>query len=139
VLCALSLVVVPVGPARAAWFDDSDLSLAPSGLGDSVRLPVAGNRNGPLAGLVPYVTLGGPALTGDAPAPTGRDRYQSLAGPTAPRVDLGTGLSLRLFDRLQVFGEYRLFQIRPAGGSAPDGLKRESDGPALRAGFSVPF
>jgi hypothetical protein len=136
VLSALSFMV---GPVWAAGVTDLDLSLAPDGLGASVRLPAPGNTNGSLGGIVPYATLGGPVLAGEVPAPTGGDRYQSLAAPTAPRVDLGAGLSFRLFDRLQVFGEYRLFQVRSVGGSLTDGLKREGDGPALRAGFSVPF
>ena len=128
--------VVPGGPA---WAAGPDLGSAPEGLGASVRLPIPGNAKGSLGGVIPYATLGISGLLGEGSSRADWSRYQSLAGPSTPRVDVGTGLSFHLFGRLQVFGEYRLFQVRPETGSGPAGLRRESEGPPLRAGFSVPF
>lgn len=132
------LAVLPAGPAFAAWYDDLDLTLLPRGPEEPLRVGVPGSSPRLGGRLLPYLSLGSHGLL-DQPAedPSRAPRYHSLADPS-PRLDVGAGLTLRVFDRLQLYGEYRFFQSRPAGG-ALEGLRRESDGPTLRGGFAIPF
>lgn len=122
--------------AAAGWYDDLDLTLLPRGPEEPFRLTVPGT--GPQLGgrLLPYFSLGTHGLV-DEPAEDPGARFHNLIDP-GPRLDLGAGVTLRLFDRLHLFGEYRFFQSRPVG-PAIEGPRRESDGPTLRGGFAIPF
>ena len=136
-MTALALVAGSAGPA-AAWYDDLDLTLLPRGSDEPLRLAIPGGS--PLFGarLLPYFSVGSHGLL-DEPAedPSRAPRYHSLVDPS-PRLDVGAGLTLRLFDRLHLYGEYRFFQSRPAASSF-DGPRREGDGPTLRGGVAIPF
>ena len=138
-LAGLLVFAGATGPAAAAWYDDLDLTLLPRGPEEPLRLTVPGSGSQLGGRLLPYFSLGSHGLV-DEPAeePTRAPHYHNLTDPTAPRVDMGAGLTLRLFDRVHLFGEYRFFQSRPAGPSF-EGPRRESDSPTLRGGFSIPF
>jgi len=137
-VAALALVAGGAGPAAAAWYDDLDLTLLPRGPDEPLRLAVPASPPQLGGRLLPYVSLGSHGLL-DEPSedPSRAPHYRSLTDPS-PRLDMGAGLTLRLFDRLHLYGEYRFFQSRPAAG-ALEGPQRESDGPALRGGFAIPF
>ena len=135
-----AVVALAAGSASAAsWYDGLDLTLAPRGPDEPLRLAVPGHVPATRGRLLPYLSLGSPGLADEPADDVSRpSRYHSLVDP-GPRLDLGAGLSLRVFDRLHLFGEYRFFQSRPLGGSVPDAPRRETDGPALRGGFAIPF
>jgi hypothetical protein len=135
---ALALVAGGAGPVAAAGYDDLDRALLPRGPEEPLRLAVPGSSPQLGGWLLPYFSLGSHGLLDDpGEEPSRAPRYHSRADPSL-RLDMGAGLSLRLFDRLHLYGEYRFFQSRPAGGSL-EGPRRESDGPALRGGFAIPF
>ena len=137
-VAVLALVVGGAGPATAASYDDLDLTLLPRGPEEPLRLAVPGGSPHLGGRLLPYLSLGSHGLLDDpGEDPSRAPRYHSLTDPS-PRLDMGAGLSLRLFDRLHLYGEYRFFQSRPAGGVL-EGPRRESDGPSLRGGFAIPF
>lgn len=133
-------LALTAGPALAAssWYDDLDLTLTPHTQDEPLRLAVPGQVPGLGGRLHPYLSLGSSGLVDDpGDDPSRQSRYHSLIDP-GPRLDLGAGLSLRLFDRLHLFGEYRFFQSRPLGGPA-EPPRREGDSPTLRGGFAIPF
>ena len=137
-VASLALGAGGAGRAAAAWHDDLDLTLLPRGPEEPLRLAVPGGSPQLGGRLLPYFSLGSHGLL-DEPGedPSRAPRYRSLTDPS-PRLDMGAGLTLRLFDRLHLYGEYRFVQSRPAAG-AFEGPRRESDGPALRGGFAIPF
>lgn len=137
-LIAALALTAGVSPAAAAWYDDLDLTLLPRGPEEPLRLAVPGGPPQLGGRLLPYFSLGTHGLL-DEPAedPSRAPRYHSLTDASL-RLGVGAGLTLRLFDRLHLYGEYRFFQSRPTG-AALEGPRRESDGPALRGGFAIPF
>lgn len=138
---AAVLVLGAAGAAPAAWLDGLSLSLTPGGFEDTVRLPVPAAPDSLVARLLPYFTLGshGVPVEPNREDSTGWARFQNLGDSGQPRFDVGAGVSLRVNDRLQLFGEYRFYQSRPSSGPVVDPLRRESDGPGLRGGISIPF
>jgi len=135
-LAGLLVLTAAGGTARAAWYDDLDLTLLPRGPEEPLRLTVPGTVPQIGGRLQPYFSLGSHGLV-DEPAEDPTSRFHSLTDP-ALRLDLGAGVTVRLFDRLHLFGEYRFFQSRPTG-PAIEGPRRESDGPTLRGGFAITF
>lgn len=110
---------------------DLGLSWLHGPLGDSLAVPLAGT------GVIhPYAAIGGSlGLTrlNDPLVP-----YQNLSR-LGDSTELGAGLSWKLTDRLEFFGEYRFLSIRPT----PDDPGRSSSDPdansQVQGGLSIRF
>lgn len=91
-------------------------------LGPDVRVPLALSLESPLGVLQPYAAAGA-RPPGEALGPLA-DRARPAT--SLPDVTAGTGLSWRVRDRLEFFGEYRFLHLRG-----------DDDDPLFRAGFSI--
>jgi hypothetical protein len=106
----------------------------------TVRLPLAPADWSLLKGMQPYVALS-PSTVKPIEGTFG------LATPAREATDeplkglgMGAGLQWHLSDRLDLFGQYQFVTL--PGGSAATGspiMRRDSDNPGVRAGFSVHF
>jgi hypothetical protein len=106
----------------------------------AVRLPLNPGGWSFFGRVQPYASLG-PRVT------TEIDDVAGLAAPLRGPADefskgvgVGAGVNWHLSDRLQLFGEYQLFNMRGLGGRADYGFgSRDLESPTLKGGFSIRF
>jgi hypothetical protein len=104
-----------------------------------VRLPLAPQRWSLFGRMQPYASLS-PRTHAPAEEATGLATPIRETDALSKGVDVGAGMSWRLSDRLELFGEYQLLNMggRNAQPDVPLG-RRDLDAPSLKGGFSIRF
>lgn len=162
-LIAGAALALSAFPASAGWLEESglsfidapkpadptpspftnlDLSVVRDGTESALRVPLGPGEEprdpARFGRFMPYVSVGASLFAPDS----GRDATSPLYEDTRnPRkgMDVGAGLAWKLFERVELFGEYRFLHVNPdpmesvGGGS----FRRDVDGPTLKGGLNI--
>jgi hypothetical protein len=163
-LIAGAILALTALPASAGWLEESglsfidspkaadstaspfgylDLSVVRDGTESALRVPLLARgedaRDSARVGrFVPYVSVGANLLGldggRDAPGPLFEDARNPRKG-----MEVGAGVAWKLFERVELFGEYRFLHVNPdPAESASSGLfRRDLDGPTLKGGINI--
>ena len=114
-----------------------DLSVVRDGTESTLRVPLSRDDSRAAARLVPYLSVGS-TFPSDDPRSTPTSVYEDLRNPTRRGMDVGAGLTWRLGERVELFGEYRFLRVNPDPTEAIGGvLRRDVEGPYLKGGFTI--
>lgn len=118
---------------------DLGLSLLSRSGETTLRVPLA-PRDWSFGGLQPYVAVSPLLLRPGAGGVAGAAVPDREPEELSRGLGLGAGVTLRLSDRLDLFGQY-LFRALPGSGdgSLAPTLRPDSEAPGLKGGFSVHF
>jgi hypothetical protein len=113
-------------------------SLVRDGAESTLRVPLSRDDSRAAARLLPYLSVGS-TFPSDDPRSAPTSVYEDLRSPTRRGMDVGAGLSWRLGERVELFGEYRFLRVNPDPTEAIGGgvLRRDVEGPYLKGGFSI--
>jgi len=162
-LLAGAILALTAPPASAGWLEDSglsfidppkaadstpspfsylDISVVRDGTESALRMPLAPGEDARdsarFGRFVPYVSVGASLLEQE----TGRDAtgppFEDARNPRKG-VEIGAGVTWKLFERVELFGEYRFLNVNPdPAESASTGLfRRDLDGPTLKGGINI--
>ena len=164
-LLAGAILALTALPASAGWLEESglsfidppkaadstptpspfsylDISVVRDGTERALRMPLApgddARDSARFSRVVPYLSVGANLL--------GLDSGRDVTGPLFedarnPRkgVEVGAGIAWKLFERVELFGEYRFLHVNPdPADAASTGLfRRDLDGPTLKGGINI--
>lgn len=162
-LIAGAILALTALPASAGWLEESglsfidppkaadstlspfgylDLSVVRDGTESALRVPLTRGEDARdsarFGRFVPYVSVGANLLGLDS----GRDApgllFEDARNPRKG-MEVGAGVAWRLFERVELFGEYRFLHVNPdPAESAGSGLfRRDLDGPTLKGGINI--
>jgi len=162
-LIAGAILALSALQASADWFEDSglsfidapkpadptpspftnlDLSVVRDGPESALRVPLAPGADARdparFGRFVPYVSVGASLLAPDGGRDATSPLYEDARNPRKG-MDVGAGLAWKLFERVELFGEYRFLRVNPdptdsAGSGA---FRRDLDGPTLKGGLNI--
>ena len=115
-----------------------DLSVVRDGTESTLRVPLSRDDSRGAARLLPYLSVGS-TFPSDNPRSAPTSVYEDLRNPTRRGMDVGAGLTWRVGERVELFGEYRFLRVNPDPTAAIGGgvLHRDVEGPYLKGGFSI--
>lgn len=138
---ARTAAVPPVAAALDGIARDLGVSLLAPAEEPTVRVPLKAGDWTLLGRMQPYAALSARTIKPDlleASGVTAPARESRIDDPSNG-VGIGGGLSWRLSDRLDLFGEY-LFVPRPrSSSSSASSTRRDADPPELKGGVTVKF
>jgi len=126
------------GNPLRALAEDLGLSLFTGPLTRTLRVPLTPRETAPVGTVQPYAAVTPRGLG------TGTDEGASPTGSQAPEVpdpavDMGAGLRWQFSERVELFGEYRLLQLKPGPSGGGTGPRPGLEEPEIKGGFSVRF
>jgi hypothetical protein len=161
VLIAAAILALTVLPASAGWLEESGLSFIdspkaaeassspfsyldisvvrdgtesalrmPLALGEDVREPARFGR------FVPYLSVGANLLGLDSGRDATGPLFEDARNPRKGMA-VGAGVAWRLFERVELFGEYRFLHVNPDPAESAGAFRRDLDGPTLKGGINI--
>ena len=162
-LIAGTILALPGGRASAGWLEESglsfidapkaadptpspfsylDLSVVRDGTESALRVPFGSGEDARdparFGRFVPYVSVGTSLLSPDSGRdPTG-PLYEDARNPRKG-MDVGAGVAWKLFERVELFGEYRFLHLNPdpTESTGTGVFRRDLDGPTLKGGLNI--
>ena len=150
-------------PASAGWLEESglsfidapkpadptpspfsylDLSVVRDGTERALRVPLApaDDARDParFGRFVPYVSVGASLFLPDIGRDTTSSLYEDARNPRKG-MEVGAGVAWKIFERVELFGEYRFLHVNPDPAEAGGGgvFRRDLDGPTLKGGINI--
>lgn len=116
-----------------------DLSVARDGSESTLRVPLSRDDSRSVARFLPYLSVGSTFPADGDPRSAPGSVYENLRDPARRGMDVGAGVSWRVGERVELFGEYRFLRVNPDPTEAIGGglLRRDVEGPYLKGGFSI--
>lgn len=150
-------------PASAGWLEESglsfidapkpadptpspftilDVSVVRDGAESALRVPVTPGEDprdpARFGRFVPYFSLGATLLAPDSGRDAASPLYEDARSPRKG-MEVGAGVAWKLFERVELFGEYRFLHVNPDPAEAGGGgvFRRDLDGPTLKGGINI--
>ncbi len=117
-----------------------DLSVVRDGTESALRVAPGEDPRDParFGRFVPYVSVGSSLLAPDSGRDPRSPLYEDARNPRKG-MEVGAGLAWKLFERVELFGEYRFLQVNPAPAESVGGglFGRDVEGPTLKGGLNI--
>lgn len=164
-LLAGAILALTALPASAGWLEESglsfidppkaadstptpspfsylDISVVRDGTESALRMPLApgddARDSARFSRFVPYLSVGANLLGLDSGRDATGPLFEDARNPRKG-VEVGAGVAWKLFERVELFGEYRFLHVNPdPADAASTGLfRRDLDGPTLKGGINI--
>ena len=164
-LLAGAILALTALPASAGWLEESglsfidppkaadstptpspfsylDISVVRDGTESALRMPLApgddARDSARFSRFVPYLSVGANLLGLDSGRDATGPLFENARNPRKG-VEVGAGVAWKLFERVELFGEYRFLHVNPdPADAASTGLfRRDLDGPTLKGGINI--
>lgn len=164
-LLAGAILALTALPASAGWLEESglsfidppkaadstptpspfsylDISVVRDGTESALRMPLApgddARDSARFSRFVPYLSVGANLLGLDSGRDATGPLFEDARNP-CKGVEVGAGVAWKLFERVELFGEYRFLHVNPdPADAASTGLfRRDLDGPTLKGGINI--
>lgn len=162
-LLAGAILALTALPASAGWLEESglsfidppkaadstpspfsylDVSVVRDGTESALRMPLApgddARDSARFSRFVPYLSVGANLLGLDSGRDATGPLFENARNPRKG-VEVGAGVAWKLFERVELFGEYRFLHVNPdPADAASTGLfRRDLDGPTLKGGINI--
>lgn len=123
-------------------FSNLDLSVVRDGTESALRVPLAPGEDSRdparFGRFVPYLSVGASLLAPDSGRDAASPLYEDARNPRKG-MEVGAGVAWKLFEHVELFGEYRFLHVNPdPTGSAGGGVfRRDLEGPTLKGGINI--
>jgi hypothetical protein len=139
----LSFIDAPkTADVAPSFLSNLDLSLVRDGTESALRVPLGpaedARDTARFARFMPYLSVGASLFTPESGRDAASPLYEDARNPRKG-MEVGAGLTWKLFERVELFGEYRFLHVNPdPAESAGAGMfRRDLDGPTLKGGINI--